>query len=291
MDVAGAYGVVTGASSGIGRAVALRLAGLGCRLVLVGRDKERLDELAGRTGGEVRIADFADEESVAALASWLAALDPVPDILLNNAGIGAVADAATGDGEQLPGYDDATGNDLGSGVDFGSGVGRALRGAELERLLAVNLRAPIALTRAVLPGMLRRGSGHLGYVSSIAALLGVPRESSYAVVKAALHAYGRSLHAEVTSRGVGVSVVAPGIVDTEFFDRRGVPYVRRFPRPISPDRVAARIVRAIERERAEVIVPRWLRIPVALQAVAPTTYARLAGRHASSRSSPSPRRS
>ncbi|MEQ7010737.1 SDR family NAD(P)-dependent oxidoreductase [Actinopolymorpha sp. B17G11] len=267
MDVAGAFGVVTGASSGIGRAVALRLGGMGCRLVLVGRDKERLDEVAGRTGGEVRIADFADEESVAALASWLAALDPVPDILLNDAGIGAVADAdADTDDEQVP-------------------------GAELERLLAVNLRAPIALTRAVLPGMLRRGSGHLGYVSSIAALLGVPRESSYAAVKAALHAYGRSLHAEVASRGVGVSVVAPGIVDTEFFVRRGVPYVRRFPRPISPDRVAARIVRAIERERAEVIVPRWLRIPVALQAVAPTTYARLAGRHASSRSSPSPRRS
>ncbi|MEQ7127352.1 SDR family NAD(P)-dependent oxidoreductase [Actinopolymorpha sp. B11F2] len=274
MDVAGAFGVVTGASSGIGRAVALRLAGMGCRLVLVGRDKERLDEVAGRTGGEVRIADFADDESIAALTSWLAALDPVPDILLNNAGIGAVADAdADTDDEQIPGAE------FGAGVDLRSG--KELPGAVLERLLAVNLRAPIELTRAVLPGMLRRGSGHLGYVTSIAALLGVPRESSYAAVKAALHAYGRSLHAEVASRGVGVSIVAPGIVDTEFFDRRGVP-ARRFPRPISPDRVAARIVRAIERERAEVIVPRWLRIPVALQAVAPTTYVRLAGRHASS---------
>ncbi|MGH3659232.1 MAG: SDR family NAD(P)-dependent oxidoreductase, partial [Micromonosporaceae bacterium] len=267
---------MTGASSGIGRAVALRLAGKGCRLVLVGRDKERLDELADRTGGAARAADLADKESTVALGRWLAALDPAPDLLLNNAGIGAVADASDAD-------DGATGAAVTNATDDGevpTGSSRVFRGADLERLLAVNFRAPIALTRAVLPGMLRRGSGHLGYVTSIAALLGVPRESSYAAVKAALHAYARSLHTEVATRGVGVSIIAPGIVDTEFFARRGEPHGRRFPRPMSPDRVAAAIVRAIERESAEVIVPGWLRIPVVLLAVAPTTYARLAGRHA-----------
>jgi short-subunit dehydrogenase len=270
MDVAGAFGVVTGASSGIGRAVALRLAAKGCRLALVGRDKERLDELAGRTGGEVRIADLAAEENVAALASWLSDLDPAPDLLLNSAGVGAVADAVAGAGGQA---DEA--------LEEGEvPADRACRDVVLDHLLAVNLRAPIALTQAVLPGMLARGSGHLCYVSSIAALLGVPRESSYAAVKAALHAYARSLNVEVSTRGVGVSVIAPGIVDTEFFARRGVPYLRRFPRPMSPDRAAASIVRAIERDRNEVIVPRWLRLPVVLQALAPTTYARLAGRHA-----------
>lgn len=248
MRVAGCLAVVTGASSGIGRAVAVRLAGAGCRLVLVGRDEARLAAVARDTGGEVVVADLADPAAVTELAGRWARDGAAPDVLVNNAGIGSVGPAAAQDG------------------------------ADLDRLLAVNLRAPVTLTRAVLPGMLERGRGHLVFVSSIAAMLGVAGESSYAAVKAGLHVFAASVHAEVGSAGIGVSTVVPGVVDTEFFVRRGSPYARRFPRPVGADRVADAILRAVERDRAEVIVPAWLRVPVMVRSVAPNTYRRLAAR-------------
>ncbi len=246
MRISGSFAVVTGASSGIGRAVALRLAAEGCRLWLVGRDTGRLAEVARLTQGEVVVADLADPAATAALGGRLAALDPGPDLLVNNAGFGGVGPAAAPDG------------------------------TDLDRLLAVNLLAPVRLTQAVLPGMLARRRGHLAYVTSIAGLLGVAEESSYAAVKAALHRYAASVRVEVAGAGVGVTTVAPGVVETEFFARRGSPYTRRFPRPIRAERVAAALVAAVERNRAEVIVPAWLRVPVVLQAVAPSVYARLA---------------
>ena len=126
--------------------------------------------------------------------------------------------------------------------------------------------------------MVRSGSGHLAFVTSIAAMLGVAEESEYAAVKAGLHMYAASLRTEIAARGVGVTTVVPGVVDTEFFVRRGAPYARRFPRPIAEDRVAQRLLDAVERNRAEVIVPRWLRVPVMLRAFAPNAYARMASR-------------
>lgn len=248
MRVAQRFAVVTGASGGIGRAVAERLAVADCRLLLVGRDADRLAAVARSTGGEPLVADLADPGDVARLVARLADRDEAPDLLVNNAGVGAVGPAAEVDG------------------------------ADLDRLLAVNLRAPMQLTRAVLPAMTARGSGHLVFVSSIAAVLGVAGESAYAAVKAGLHVFAASLRAEVAGAGVGVSTVVPGVVDTDFFVRRGAPYARRFPRPIPPERVAAALVRAVERDQAEVVVPAWLRVPVAVRSLAPTTYHRLAER-------------
>lgn len=204
MRVAGTLAVVTGASSGIGRAVAVRLAGAGCRLILVGRDEARLAEVARDTGGEVVVADLADSIAVAELAERLARDGAGPDVLVNNAGIGSIGPVAAQDG------------------------------ADLDRLLAVNLRAPVTLTRSVLPGMLERGRGHLVFVSSIAAILGVAGESSYAAVKAGLHVFAASVHAEVGSAGVGVSTIVPGVVDTEFFVRRVRPTHAASPGPSAP---------------------------------------------------------
>lgn len=246
--VVGSFVVITGASSGIGRALAFAFARRGCRLLLVGRDPARLAEVARRTSGQSAVVDLEDPARTDEFARELAELDPAPDLLVNNAGVGHVAPATV--------YDDAT----------------------FARMSAVNLRAPMALSRAVIPGMLAKGGGHIGFVTSIAALLGVPNESGYAATKAGLHAYARSLREELATTGVGVSIVAPGIVDTEFFERRGAPYARRFPRPLPPERVAGALIRAIERDRAELILPRWLRVAVGLQALAPTLYARLAAR-------------
>jgi hypothetical protein len=94
--------------------------------------------------------------------------------------------------------------------------------------------------------------------------------------------FGDSLRVELDGAAIGVTILNPAVVDTGFFDRRGVPYHRRFPRPVSPDRVAAALIKGVSRDRAEVIVPGWLRLPIALRACAPGAYWRLAGRWAGS---------
>lgn len=238
--------LVTGASSGIGRATAEALSRRGARLLLTGRDRSRLAEVAARTGAEQHPADLADPAALAELASW--AGERRPAVVVHNAGIGLAAAAW------------------------------AVEDAELRRLFDVNVLAPMSLTRALLPGLRERGAGHLVFVGSIAGLLGVPEESAYAASKAALHRYADSLRAELAADGIGVSTVAPGIVATAFFARRGAPYTRRFPRPMPPERVAEAVADAVEHDRSEVVLPRWLRFPVLLQAAAPNAYHALARR-------------
>lgn len=148
---------------------------------------------------------------------------------------------------------------------------------ELDRLLAVNVRAPIALTRALLPAMVARGSGRVVVVASIAGLTGVAGESAYAASKAGLLVFAESLRLELAGTGVGVGTVSPGAVDTGFFARRGTPYDRRVPKPVEPGRVAAAIVDALE-GKDDVVVPAWLGIAPKVRALAPRTYRRLARR-------------
>ncbi|MGN6751211.1 MAG: SDR family NAD(P)-dependent oxidoreductase [Intrasporangium sp.] len=246
-ELRGAHAVVTGGSSGIGRATAHALTQMGARVDVVGRDAERLRAVATATGGEALQVDLADRAERAGLAERLAARPP--DILVHNAGIGLVGDT--------------------SGLEPRE---------SLVRLFETNVRAPIELTAAALPAMLARGSGHVVFVGSIAGTLGVAHEAPYGASKAALMTYAAGLAAEVGSSGVRVTVVVPGVVDTAFFVRRGAPYDRRFPRPVSPELVADRLVEAVRSDRAEVVVPRWLRVPMVLRAVAPGAYTRLAAR-------------
>ncbi|MGH3424151.1 MAG: SDR family NAD(P)-dependent oxidoreductase [Nocardioidaceae bacterium] len=243
----GRVALVTGASSGIGRATAHALAARGCRLLLTGRDPERLQQVADDVAGVSWVCDLSDPEQTRSLARSLED-HPAPDLVVHNAGVGLAAAA------------------------------EATEDADLHGVLAVNLLAPVGLTRSLLPRMRRRGHGHLVFVTSIAAALGVPDESAYAASKAALSTYASSLRGELTGTGILVTTVAPGVVSTDFFRRRGQPYRRRFPRPVPAERVAVALVRAVERNRAEVVVPAWLRLPVAVHAVAPEAYARLASR-------------
>jgi short-subunit dehydrogenase len=247
--VAGTTVLVTGASSGIGRATARTLAQRGARLLVSGRDQSRLDEVVRQTGALGCAVDLSTGDGPDQLTSWALGHGPVHSVV-HSAGIGW------------------------------SGPVHQASDSDVQRVLAVNVRAPIQLTGRLLPPMLERGAGHLVFVGSIAGLLGVPEESAYAASKAALHGYARSLAVEVAQSGVEVSIVAPGVVNTGFFQRRGTPYRRRFPRPIPAERVATAIADAVEHDRAEVIVPAWLRVPVLLQAAAPTLYHRLASRSA-----------
>lgn len=181
-------------------------------------------------------------------AAALAAAAGDVDILVSNAGAGSYAELA----------------ELGPG--------------DVERLLRVNLVAPVELTRELLPGMLARGCGHVVIVGSIVGAVGRPRESVYAAAKAGLAIFAESLREEVRGRGIGVSLIVPVAVDTGFFAARGAPYGRRRPRPVRPERVARELVDAIRRDRAEVTVPRLLAVPVRLHGAAPRLYRSLARR-------------
>lgn len=244
MELRGARCLVTGGSSGIGRAVAVELARRDARVVVLGRDRERLLEVAAVTGGEVVVADLADTSGVPAAA---ASAGPV-DVLVHCAGVGLAGPLPT------------------------------VAPPAAERLLAINLLAPILLTRALLPGMLERRRGHVVCVASIAGHLGVKGEAVYAASKGGLIAFAESLHQELAGSGVGVTVVSPGVIDTPFFERRGAPYARRRPRPLPPEPLAARIAEAIASGRALVVEPRWLELPVRLHGLAPGLYRALASR-------------
>jgi short-subunit dehydrogenase len=164
-----------------------------------------------------------------------------------------------------------------------AGVGLYGRVAELEpnaaaRVVTVDLTAPIELTRALLPGMLARGRGHVVNVGSIVGLVGRPNEAVYAATKAGLATFTESLRSELRGSGVGASLVVPAVVDTRFFAERGTPYGRRWPRPVAPERVAEAIVDAIRRDRARVVVPGWLGLAVRLHGAAPRSFRALADR-------------
>jgi short-subunit dehydrogenase len=248
MRLAGAVALVTGGSSGIGAATVRALAAAGARPLVAGRDPARLRAVAAETGGIALQADLADPEGPAALAEAALAAAGRVDLLVSNAGIGWA-----GPIEQLP-------------------------AAKAAELITVNLTAPVQLTRLLAPGMIERGAGRIVFVSSIAGTTGVRGEAVYSAAKAGLGYFAESLAYELAGRGVGVSVVVPGVVDTPFFEQRGRPYDRKRPAPIHSERVARAIISAAERDRAVVFVPGWMRFPAWLHGAAPGAFRILAAR-------------
>ena len=240
MEIRNSRCLVTGASSGIGRAVARRLAREGGYVVALGRDAGALADVGART-----IACDLTEPG-----AWrrAAAEAGQVDVLVNNAGSGWAGPFETIDDE------------------------------EVERLVALNLLAPILLTRALVPGMLARGSGHIVNVASIVAHTGGREEAVYAATKGGLVAFSESLRQELARTSVRVSVVSPGVIDTAFFERRGRPYDRTWPRPLPAERVADAVIHALRTSRAEVFVPRWMTLPARLRGAAPGLFRRLVDR-------------
>lgn len=248
MRITGAVALVTGASSGIGEALAVRLAQSGARLLVHGRDPERLAAVAARTGGTALAADLAEPGGAEELAEAALGAAGGVDILVNNAGVGWAGPFA------------------------------GMVTADIQRLVAVNLTAPVALTRALLPSMVARNAGYLLFVTSIAGRTGVAGEAVYAAAKAGLDTFAESLRFELHGSGVRVGVAVPGVVATPFFARRGRPYTRNRPRPVPAATVADALLRAIAGDREETYVPGWLRLPVAVRGTAPGLYRRLGAR-------------
>jgi short-subunit dehydrogenase len=246
MRLVDAVVLVTGASSGIGAATAVRLAASGARLIVTGRNEERLREIAALTSATPLAADLAEPGGPEMLVEKALAAEGRVDVLVCNAGAG-----------------------------WAGPIGE-LSGTKASELVSLNLLAPVQLARLLAPGMAERGSGRLVFVSSVAGATGVRYEAVYAATKAGLNYLAESLSYELADTGVGVSLVLPGVVDTPFFGRRGRPYDRRRPVPIPPERVARAIARAVSRDLDVVYVPGWLRFPVWLHGVAPRTFRRLA---------------
>jgi short-subunit dehydrogenase len=248
MQLAGAVALITGGSSGIGAATARALASAGARPLIAGRDAGRLEAVANQTGGVALQADLAAPGGPDALAAAALREGGHIDLLVNNAGIG-----------------------------WAGPIGE-LSAAKVDELIAVNLTAPIQLTRLLAPGMTERRSGRIVFVSSIAGATGVRHEAVYAATKAGLTCFAESVSYELAEHGVGVSLVFPGAIDTPFFERRGTPYQRRRPAPIAPEGIAAVVVEVAEHDQAEAFVPAWMRFPARLHGVAPGTFRALAAR-------------
>ena len=181
MEIAARTALLTGATGGLGRAIAQRLAGAGASLVLSGRREEDLKALAESLPGDdhrVVVADLAEDGEAERLAAAAAGVD----ILVANAG--------------LP----------------GAGWLAEFTAEEVKRALRVNLEAPMLLARALFPEMLERGSGHLVFVSSLSGKSASPRTSVYNATKFGLRGFALGLRTDLAPRGIGVSLVSPGFV-------------------------------------------------------------------------------
>jgi short-subunit dehydrogenase len=237
--------IVTGATGGLGHAIARALAGRGARLVLTGRRAAVLEPLAAELGAEAISADLSDRDDVARIAE--AYVDA--DVVVHNAA--------------LPGSGPLDDYDLDA----------------LDRVLEVNLRAPIALTRLLLPAMKGRGVGHHVYVSSMSAKVPTADASLYAATKLGLRGFAQALRPELRPHGIGVSTIFPGFIsDAGMYADTGV----SLPRGVgtnTPQEVADAVLRAIDRGRGEIdVAPLGVRASAVLNAVAPGVPGRVAAR-------------
>jgi len=232
--------LLTGATGGIGHAIARRLSAEGASLVLTGRNAEVLAPLAAELGARSIVADLSTPDGVEQL---LAEAGPV-DILVANAA--------------LPG--------VGLLIDM-----------PVERIdanLDVNLRAPITLTRALLPQLTERGHGHLVYIGSVSGIVASPGSTLYNATKFGLRGFAAALRQDLHRTGVGVSCVEPGFVrDAGMFVNSGME-IPAGTRTVSPEQVAAGVVKAITKDRGEIVVaPPELRFGARLGSLFPAMNA------------------
>lgn len=220
MQITGSSVLLTGATGGIGNAIASALADRGANLIVTGRRGDLLEELAARHRGRAVVVDLAVREEVDRLAKEAGEVD----ILVANAGLPA------------------------------SGTLESFNVQEIDRALDVNLRAPMVLARELAPAMVSKGRGHLLFVSSLLGKFASPGTSVYSATKYGLRGFAAALREDLRGEGVGVSVVFPGIIrEAGMFADANVD----LPAGVgtsSPDEVANAVVAAIEKNRGEIDV-------------------------------------
>ncbi len=236
MSLLGGKVLITGATGGIGHAIARAFAREHAELILTGRRAEVLEPLAAEVGGRAIACDLAHRDEVTRLSAEVGDVD----VFVANAAVPA------------------------------SGVFTELTQEQIDRMLEVNLNAPIALAHTLVPRMVARRGGHLVFVSSLAGKTASAASSIYSATKFGIRGFALGLREDLREHGVGVSVVLPGFIrnagmfaDAEVTLPRGVG-------TRSPDEVAAGVLRAIERNRAEVhIAPLGLTLGATVGSVAP----------------------
>jgi short-subunit dehydrogenase len=220
--------LITGASSGLGAALARHYAGEGCRLSLFGRDRARLEDTAAGCRGraaavDLFVCDLRDSEATARALEAADAQAPV-DLLFANAGVG------------------------GAGA-LGGPAGEAL--VQAHAVFETNVLGVINTVVPLLPNLVARRRGHIVLMGSIAGLMGLPQSPAYSASKAAVHTYGEGLRRLLRRSGVSVTVVCPGFVETPM--SASLPMERPF--LWSADRAAAEVARAVARKRRRAIFP------------------------------------
>ena len=236
--------LITGASRGIGRAMAKAAVERGAKVGLIARTQQDLDIVLNEIGGQcvAAAADVGNPDEITQAVQLISKqLGPI-DILINCAGIG----------------------------DFGS-----FNKADIElfeKLMRVNYLGVVYTMKAVLPSMLERHKGCIINVASIAGRIGAPFEAAYSASKFAVVGLSEAVQSEVKSQGVLVSTILPGPVETDFFAARGHPYPFKSPKPVSADKVVNAIITTIEQNLSEKFVPSWLGFAYTTKASFPMLY-------------------
>jgi len=250
MNIRGTVAIVTGASSGIGRATAVALAQRGAHVVLAARRQDLLEELAAlinSKGGKATVAvcDVTRPENIRELVELAENDLGGCDILINNAGIPA------------------------------GGRFEDLTYERIELIVATNLLSVIHATKAFLPGMQQRGRGHVVNVASIAGRHAVPGAAVYSATKHAVVGFSESINHETSRDGVRVTAICPAFVNTEGFPQNDLPDAIVMPMKL----VTRAIVKVIERGRAPVVtIPRWAGALEFFRVAVPGPYRWVAGR-------------
>jgi short-subunit dehydrogenase len=245
MELRGSSVLLTGATGGIGHAIARRLHAAGASLVLTGRRADVLEPLAAEVGGRAVAVDLADRAAVDRLLEEAGDVDA----LVANAALPASGDIFSFDVEQI------------------------------DRALEVNLRAPIAMSRVLAERMAERGRGHIVLISSLSGKSGQAHSSIYSATKFGLRGFGQGLRGDLAPRGVGVSVVFPGFIrDAGMFHESGA----KLPKGVgtsTPEEVAAAVEKAITADKGEVdVAPIGMRAGTAVAQIAPGLSAKVARR-------------
>ncbi|MDP9460793.1 MAG: SDR family NAD(P)-dependent oxidoreductase [Actinomycetota bacterium] len=268
---AGRTAVVTGAASGIGEALAVQLAARGSDLVLVDRNEDRLGKVADRLRAvhpglavAAHVADLADEQQTDALAAMLAAEYPGTALLINNAGVAL------------------------------GGRFHQVTIEEFDWVMAVNFRAVVRLTHALLPVLKAHPGAHLVNVSSVFGIFAPAGQAAYAASKFAVRGFSEALRHELADDGVGVTVVHPGGVRTriaesartgsgisiEEYERGREQFVKLLRMP--PEKAAAQIMAAVERRRPRLLIGWSAMVSDVLVRLVPGSYWKLVARRAAS---------
>lgn len=245
MELRGSSVLLTGATGGIGHAIARALHGAGASLVLTGRRVDVLEPLAAEVGGRATAVDLSDRAAVDALLDEAGEVD----VLVANAALPASGDA------------------LGFSVE------------QIDRALEVNLRAPVVMSRVLGERMAARGRGHIVLISSLSGKSGQAQSAIYSATKFGLRGFGQGLRGDLGPRGVGVSVVFPGFIrDAGMFHESGA----KLPKGVgtsTPEQVAAGVLRAITADKGEIdVAPVGMRAGTAFAQIAPEISAKVAKR-------------